>query len=403
MKIIRTLFSLLILYSLNSNSKDYESYINEVNEKSFSIRIAEKAIEAEKKRLDSKVYYFLPKLNVVNTYKEELKETSDIETNELKVTMTSKLYSSDTTEKVNEFEFKLKNAEIALLMEKERLSSDVTKSLINIHFYNELRQFALSLNTEVKELSNKLEQQYKLGTASSNDLNRASLLISKINNEINLIDKQIKLSISNIEAVTGIPYPENGIKVNDNVINRVKEFYQGDLDLTGNLGYRSLMYQRDIAKNVAIQQDPLYSIDFSAEHNFIDEGKSREESTFMLSANLYLFDYSKFSEKRAQLDGVESAQLKMELRLYELNNNKNTFQLYENSFVEEMSNLDFQISKTKTLIDGQKDEYAVGKVGLYEMLNTRFDLFSTTKQKIDVEIKYLQNKIDMMINSGNWL
>ncbi|TOD81672.1 hypothetical protein, partial [Vibrio parahaemolyticus] len=65
MKIIRTLFSLLILYSLNSNSKDYESYINEVNEKSFSIRIAEKAIEAEKKRLDSKVYYFLPKLNVV--------------------------------------------------------------------------------------------------------------------------------------------------------------------------------------------------------------------------------------------------------------------------------------------------------------------------------------------------
>ncbi|TOD02085.1 hypothetical protein, partial [Vibrio parahaemolyticus] len=86
-----------ILYSLNSNSKDYESYINEVNEKSFSIRIAEKAIEAEKKRLDSKVYYFLPKLNVVNTYKEELKETSDIETNELKVTMTSKLYSSDTT------------------------------------------------------------------------------------------------------------------------------------------------------------------------------------------------------------------------------------------------------------------------------------------------------------------
>ncbi|TOF07117.1 hypothetical protein CGJ30_24155 [Vibrio parahaemolyticus] len=64
--------------------------------------------------------------------------------------------------------------------------------------------------------------------------------------------------------------------------------------------------------------------------------------------------------------------------------------------VREITNLEKQLNTTKVLIENQSREYAINQASVYEMLNTRFDLFQLEKSVIGMKISEAKNKIALL-------
>ncbi|EGR4126061.1 TolC family protein [Vibrio cholerae] len=387
--------------SFSVHAVSYQEYIALVYENAISVKIAKHSVEAEKSRMSAREYYYMPTFTASTLNKTE-HTTKDVNTNtqELNLNVNSQIYASDVKHKIDEYSYKVDDALNTVQLEREKLNAVVLKNLISIHYYQGLKEIALDLQKQAEKIVHKIKVQRANGTASENDVNRATLLVSRIENEINLVDKQIRLSESNIEAATGQIYPEDGIQLDSEFLGNINRFNANEDLLYQNLTYKGLELKRKSAKSLALQQDPFFSLNASGVQALTYADDLQDESNITLTASVNVFDYAKKQEKKAQFQGVEAARLKMELKYFELKNNDQTYKLLEKSFLSELDNLQVQIVKNQELVSGSQSEYAAGKVSLYEMLNTRFDLFSIFKQRADVKIEFSMNKIDMMINSG---
>ncbi|HHE8651192.1 TPA: hypothetical protein ACPFQR_004763, partial [Escherichia coli] len=62
----------------------------------------------------------------------------------------------------------------------------------------------------------------------------------------------------------------------------------------------------------------------------------------------------------------------------------------------EINNLERQYKTTKELIKNQEREYGINQVSIYEMLNTRFDLFQLEKSITEMKVSEAKNKINLL-------
>ena len=388
-------------YFSSASAKTFDEYIADVLENLTVIKVAKANINAEKHRQVSADYYFSPVITSVAQYSSDKTNVDDSdEKSEVTLTGRVKLYSSDVLHKKDETNFKVSSAYNNLHIQEESVIVNVTKNMISIRYYENLRDLGLKLKKSASELLMEIENQYKNGTASKNDVTRTQLLVNKIDNEISSSDEQISLLKSNIELATEQPYPENGVEIESSYIEFVQNYEPVINDLTNNLSYLSLMIQSDISESVARQQDPLISVNITGESAFKEENDWQNESEINLSLQLNLFSLTKKQEEKALLESSIASDLQVELKLSELKNNLKTLNLLEASHAKELGNLNEQIQQTQFVISTHNDEYLIGKVSLYEMLNTRLDLFMLNKQKTEVEIENFQNKIDMLQLTG---
>ncbi|ECO4906739.1 hypothetical protein FYP34_25145, partial [Salmonella enterica] len=51
---------------------------------------------------------------------------------------------------------------------------------------------------------------------------------------------------------------------------------------------------------------------------------------------------------------------------------------------------------TQELVNNQEREYNINQVSVYEMLNTRFDLFQLEKSIADIKVSEARNKIGLL-------
>lgn len=399
----KSLFFLFLLFSKPVFSMPYLEYLKLAIENSIPVNIAKKTINASRERAKAADLYFIPTLSINPILKYEITKDVGSVRDEVKGSLSSRLYSTTVFDKMDEVDATIADAKLLLLIEQERLNSQILKNVVSIQYYEKLLSFALKLNKDTFVIKERVEKQYLNGTASENNLNRTNLLISRIESEINSINKQIDLYESNIEATTGIEFPESGIQISKEQFDKVINFQMDEENLIRNKEYQSLKAKYDVARNAAVQPDTFLTVDLSLE-NTLDYDEKREELNndykIQLSANFNFFNFGKRKEEKAQMYESEAANLKIDFKMLEMKNSLKTFVLLESSYLGEMNNLNLQISQTKKLIAGHDNEYLAGKVDLYEMLNTRFDLFTSTKQKTDVEIQFAQNKIDLMQLGG---
>ncbi|EAY8202815.1 hypothetical protein ATQ84_24285 [Salmonella enterica] len=64
--------------------------------------------------------------------------------------------------------------------------------------------------------------------------------------------------------------------------------------------------------------------------------------------------------------------------------------------IREIANLEQQLITTQELVNNQEREYNINQVSVYEMLNTRFDLFQLEKSIADIKVSEARNKIGLL-------
>ncbi|KEP80450.1 hypothetical protein AU08_0223565, partial [Escherichia coli E1140] len=132
---------------------------------------------------------------------------------ETKITLSSLLFDDTILSKIKSNDYKLLSAVLDLEKEKERITAIVMSDQVSISLYEQLRSHALELKRQSEALYEKIAVKYNFGIIKESDVQLAMLLVQKINNEIDNLDREIEKLKLNIESNTLLPYPSMGIKV----------------------------------------------------------------------------------------------------------------------------------------------------------------------------------------------
>ncbi|TOF03523.1 hypothetical protein, partial [Vibrio parahaemolyticus] len=99
-------------------------------------------------------------------------------------------------------DYKLLSAVLDLEKEKERITAIVMSDQVSISLYEQLRSHALELKRQSEALYEKIAVKYNFGIIKESDVQLAMLLVQKINNEIDNLDREIEKLKLNIESNT---------------------------------------------------------------------------------------------------------------------------------------------------------------------------------------------------------
>ena len=200
---------LILINTCLANKKEdgFESFMNRVLDNSNPIKIKMLELESEGYKAKQTDYFYLPKVSATSKLKH-----GDANVNS-SLTATSLIYDSALNHRFNEKELKLKVSQLNLNKEKDDLYASITNNLLSIHFLNELTKKTANLNKNSKEIFDLIDRRYKNGVAKSSDLEQAMLLMQRIDIEQKNIEKEIMQYKSNIELISGLDYPVNGVSL----------------------------------------------------------------------------------------------------------------------------------------------------------------------------------------------
>ncbi|MEX6397009.1 TolC family protein [Providencia hangzhouensis] len=186
------------------------------------------------------------------------------------ITASSLIYDTTLSHRFNEKNLKLKISALSLNKEKEELYTSTTNNLIGIYYLNELTKTTADLNSNAKSIFKLITHRYKSGIAKYSDVEQASLLMQRIETELQNI-KEIEQYKSNIELLSGITFPSKGVTVPKNLLKKLQETIIDSENAQQNSEYNLLRMQADAMKENAYQQNPFLNVNLIAEERFIDQ------------------------------------------------------------------------------------------------------------------------------------
>ncbi|HHA1236903.1 TPA: TolC family protein [Enterobacter hormaechei subsp. xiangfangensis] len=366
---------MFIMVSMKSYAatKDYYSYLTMVLGNAESVKSKEALVNAEEVNKLSSQLYAVPKMSASVTPKTS-KSNNNKQFVESKVTLSSLLFEDTIFNNIKAQNYKLLASVVELDKEKERITTAIMSDQIHISLYEKLRDNAVQLKLEAESLYEKINVKYDFGIIKESDVQLAKLLVQKINNEIDSIEHAIDRLKVNIESNSLHPYPTEGIKIENSKIDALLKFNNKESALVNNLDLRNLSLNKDESKENARKQDSMLSVSLVAENKWNDDETVKDDSYIGLKISLNVFD--------------------LDSKLAKLTSEAN---------IREITNLERQYKTTKELIKNQEREYGINQASVYEMLNTRFDLFQLEKSITEMKVSEAKNKINLLQAYGQVL
>ncbi|EBJ2068820.1 TolC family protein [Salmonella enterica] len=381
-------------------SADYHDFMARVYKDSDVIKSKIYELEAEESNAVKTDYFFAPKVKLNSTYKNDSSNKKYLDSTG---NISSLLYDSTLPERFMEKNARLSNALVSLNMEKENQAKSVLENAISIQEYNKLNSRAHELSYSAKHLFEQINNRYKNGTAGQSDLQQARLLVQKIDGDIRRIEQEIENFHSNIEIMTGLDYPDDGVDVSFPVINNIIDADIKKNQIKENLSYKQLSYQAEEAKQNSAQQNSLLQVSLQGVDRRNNQHRLDNDTYVGLSVDFNIFDLDKISGKSQKLNEYRSIKSKMDHKYKELDRRINQLNLQYNSSDIELKNYEMQLDTTRELIKSQKMDYELSKVSYYEMLNTEYDFFQLQSKVADTKIKKISNRLEVLALAGKIL
>ncbi|HBC3820682.1 TPA: TolC family protein [Vibrio parahaemolyticus] len=392
------LFICLSAHAEEINEMSYLDFYKQLHDNSSLIKVKKYELEAEEDKLNQVKLFFLPKINADYTAKEKYGE--DI--TEAKISANSTLFTTELNAEIKQSNEKFKLTKLSLIQEEERLFRLMIENVISIKVYNELLMEAEVLKKQSIDLYNQIDKNFQLGLAKPSDRNQGKLLIEKIQTDIESISREIELFKANIELATGVEYPEQGVEIDSTKLNEIENFVANDSNLSQNVDYQILKTQASIAHEEIKKQYPLFNVKLISEYKMKD-GDRTDESYLGVQVGVNLFNYDNYSNRKSKATLYLAALEKSDYKLKELSSKLKTTSYTKNSNIDEMNSLKAQLDTTIKILNNQKSEYDISQSSYYEMLNTRYDLFSTKKRIADKKIGIYLNSIELQQLNGHLL
>ncbi|HAM9650380.1 TPA: TolC family protein [Escherichia coli] len=397
MKYAGVFLLIFVMVSMRSYAaaNDYQGYLKTVLDNAESVKSKEALIDAEELNKLSIQLYAMPKVSASVTPKKS-KANSNKQYVESKVTLTSLLFEDTLFSNIKAQNYKLLASVVELDKEKERIITAIMSDQIHISLYEKLRDNAVQLKHEAESLYEKINVKYDFGIIKESDVQLAKLLVQKINNEIDSIEHAIDRLKINIESNSLHPYPTKGIRIEDSKIDELLKFNNKESALVNNFDLRKLSLSKDEIKENARQQDSLLSVSIVAENKWSDDKTVEEDSYVGLRFSLNVFDLDAKLAKSAGIENYKSLSWDYDHKYKLLLNQIKLANLTSEANTREINNLERQYKTTKELIKNQEREYGINQVSIYEMLNTRFDLFQLEKSITEMKVSEAKNKINLL-------
>ncbi|EPB0183404.1 TolC family protein [Escherichia coli] len=388
---------MFVMVSMRSYAatNDYHSYLKTVLDNAESVKSKEALVDAEELHKLSTQLYAVPKVSASITPKKS-KANTNKQYVESKITLTSLLFEDTLFSNIKAQNYKLLASVVELDKEKERITTAIMSDQIHISLYEKLRDNAVQLKREAESLYEKINVKYDFGIIKESDVQLAKLLVQKINNEIDSIEHAIDRLKINIESNALYPYPTEGIRIENSKIDALLKFNNKESALVNNFDLRKLSLSKDEVKENARQQDSLLSVSIVAENKWNDDKTVKEDSYVGLRLSLNVFDLDNKLAKSAGIENYKSLSWDYDHKYKLLLNQTKLAKLTSEANTREISNLERQYKTTKELIKNQEREYGINQVSIYEMLNTRFDLFQIEKSITEMKVSEAKNKINLL-------
>ncbi|HDC4375756.1 TPA: TolC family protein [Enterobacter hormaechei] len=395
---------MFIMVSMKSYAatKDYYSYLTMVLGNAESVKSKEALVNAEEVNKLSSQLYAVPKMSASVTPKTS-KSNNNKQFVESKVTLSSLLFEDTIFNNIKAQNYKLLASVVELDKEKERITTAIMSDQIHISLYEKLRDNAVLLKLEAESLYEKINVKYDFGIIKESDVQLAKLLVQKINNEIDSIEHAIDRLKVNIESNSLHPYPTEGIKIENSKIDALLKFNNKESALVNNLDLRKLSLNKDESKENARKQDSMLSVSLVAENKWNDDETVKDDSYIGLKISLNVFDLDSKLAKSAGMKNYESLSWDYDHKYKLLQNQTKLAKLTSEANIREITNLERQYKTTKELIKNQEREYGINQASVYEMLNTRFDLFQLEKSITEMKVSEAKNKINLLQAYGQVL
>ncbi|EOD9038938.1 TolC family protein [Enterobacter hormaechei] len=395
---------MFIMVSMKSYAatKDYYSYLTMVLGNAESVKSKEALVNAEEVNKLSSQLYAVPKMSASVTPKTS-KSNNNKQFVESKVTLSSLLFEDTIFNNIKAQNYKLLASVVELDKEKERITTAIMSDQIHISLYEKLRDNAVQLKLEAESLYEKINVKYDFGIIKESDVQLAKLLVQKINNEIDSIEHAIDRLKVNIESNSLHPYPTEGIKIENSKIDALLKFNNKESALVNNLDLRKLSLNKDESKENARKQDSMLSVSLVAENKWNDDETVKDDSYIGLKISLNVFDLDSKLAKLAGMKNYESLSWDYDHKYKLLQNQTKLAKLTSEANIREITNLERQYKTTKELIKNQEREYGINQASVYEMLNTRFDLFQLEKSITEMKVSEAKNKINLLQAYGQVL
>ncbi|MFO3921453.1 TolC family protein [Enterobacter hormaechei] len=395
---------MFIMVSMKSYAatKDYYSYLTMVLGNAESVKSKEALVNAEEVNKLSSQLYAVPKMSASVTPKTS-KSNNNKQFVESKVTLSSLLFEDTIFNSIKAQNYKLLASVVELDKEKERITTAIMSDQIHISLYEKLRDNAVQLKLEAESLYEKINVKYDFGIIKESDVQLAKLLVQKINNEIDSIEHAIDRLKVNIESNSLHPYPTEGIKIENSKIDALLKFNNKESALVNNLDLRKLSLNKDESKENARKQDSMLSVSLVAENKWNDDETVKDDSYIGLKISLNVFDLDSKLAKSAGMKNYESLSWDYDHKYKLLQNQTKLAKLTSEANIREITNLERQYKTTKELIKNQEREYGINQASVYEMLNTRFDLFQLEKSITEMKVSEAKNKINLLQAYGQVL
>lgn len=388
---------MFIMVSMKSYAatKDYYSYLTMVLGNAESVKSKEALVNAEEVNKLSSQLYAVPKMSASVTPKTS-KSNNNKQFVESKVTLSSLLFEDTIFNNIKAQNYKLLASVVELDKEKERITTAIMSDQIHISLYEKLRDNAVQLKLEAESLYEKINVKYDFGIIKESDVQLAKLLVQKINNEIDSIEHAIDRLKVNIESNSLHPYPTEEIKIENSKIDALLKFNNKESALVNNLDLRKLSLNKDESKENARKQDSMLSVSLVAENKWNDDETVKDDSYIGLKISLNVFDLDSKLAKSAGMKNYESLSWDYDHKYKLLQNQTKLAKLTSEANIREITNLERQYKTTKELIKNQEREYGINQASVYEMLNTRFDLFQLEKSITEMKVSEAKNKINLL-------
>ncbi|MDM2845920.1 TolC family protein [Citrobacter portucalensis] len=388
---------IFVMVSMKSYAaaNDYHSYLKTVLDNAESVKSKEALVNAEELNKLSTQLYAVPKVSASVTPKAS-KANSNKQYVESKVTLSSLLFEDTLFSNIKAQNYKLLASVVDLDKEKERITTAIMSDQIHISLYEKLRDNAVQLKREAESLYQKINVKYDFGIIKESDVQLAKLLVQKINNEIDSIEHAIDRLKINIESNALHPYPTEGIRIEDSKIDALLKFNNKESALVNNFDLRKLSLSKDEVKENARKQDSMLSVSVVAENKWNDDKTVKDDSYVGLKFSVNIFDLDNKLAKSAGIENYKSLSWDYDHKYKLLLNQIKLAKLTSEANIREITNLERQYKTTKELIKNQEREYGINQASVYEMLNTRFDLFQLEKSITEMKVSEAKNKINLL-------
>ncbi|EMT6385174.1 TolC family protein [Providencia rettgeri] len=378
----------------NQGIENFQTFINRVLENSNPVQIKALELEAENLRAKQTDYYYLPKISASGKIKSHDGSTSN------HITASSLIYDTALSHRFNEKNLKLEISTLSLNKEKEELYTATTNNLIGIYYLNELTKTTADLDSKAKNIFKLITHRYKNGIAKYSDVEQASLLMQRIETELQNIEKEIEQYKSNIELLSGITFPSKGVQVPKNLLKKLQATIIDSENAQQNNEYNLLRMQAEVMKENAYQQNPFLNVNVIAEERFVDQVRSRNESYMGMEVKLNIFDLDKILSEKSQLKLYEATKGKADYKYKESTAKIKNLKRIANSNSNELIGLHAQRKTMRSIIKSQQREYEISQSSFYEMVNTLFDMLTMERRIAELMIADMKNKMEYIQLTG---